>query len=95
MPKDMKTDGGAEGIVTKQSQPTSVPTEKGEPMIIYDGHEGKYRVCCSCRHNRIVEIMRDGIKQRENRCDIDGHQIGYLRCFDCWCRHWAIMKAEE
>ena len=64
-------------------------------MKVYGGHEGKDRVCCNCRHNHIVEIMRDGIKLLENRCDIDGHQIAYIHCFDCWCRHWAIIEAEE
>ena len=56
-------------------------------MEIYSGHEGKDRVCCNCKHNKIMP------KSTYVRCicDIDGHYIGYLENFDCWCRHWAKM----
>lgn len=54
-------------------------------MEIYSGHEGKDRVCCNCEHNKRMP------KSAYVRCicDIDGHYIGYLENFDCWCRHWA------
>lgn len=41
------------------------------------------RVCCNCRHR--VEI---------DRCEIDGHYIGYVAIFITWCRHWAKRKEE-
>lgn len=59
--------------------------EKGEPMEIYDGHEGKDRVCCNCRHNKRTPKKT----YIDCNCDIDGHYIGYIQCFDNWCRHWA------
>lgn len=43
------------------------------------------KVCCNCRHN-----IRTG--ETENikcNCEIDNHYIGYLECFDGWCRRWA------
>ena len=45
----------------------------------------KERVCCNCRHN----IRTDGGVNIECHCDIDGHYIGYLECFEHWCRRWA------
>lgn len=60
-------------------------------MEIYSGHEGKDRVCCNCRHNK---RMPKGTNI-QCRCDIDGHYIGYVECFDCWCRHWAKDPWQE
>lgn len=57
----------------------------GGDMVIYNGHEGKDRVCCNCRHN--IRIPQK--TYIECKCDIDGHCIGYTECFDCWCRRWA------
>ena len=42
------------------------------------------RVCCNCGNN---------IRTGENgnivcHCAIDGHYIGYIECFDGWCRRW-------
>jgi hypothetical protein len=58
-------------------------------MEIYSGHEGKARVCCSCRHNKRIPNGTD----MQCKCDIDGHYIGYIECFDCWCRRW--QRREE
>ena len=44
------------------------------------------RCCCNCRRN-----IRSG-KPIECHCEIDGHYIGYIQCFDGWCRHWAKDK---
>lgn len=44
------------------------------------------RKCVNCRH-RIVDD-----KHLSSSCEIDGHYIGYLKCFDGWCRHWAKDK---
>lgn len=43
------------------------------------------KVCCNCRHNIRTS---DG----ECHCDIDGHYIGYIDCFEHWCRRWARDK---
>lgn len=45
----------------------------------------KQRVCCNCRRNKRVEE-----KGHTNcYCEIDGHYIGYVECFECWCKYWA------
>lgn len=43
------------------------------------------RVCCNCRHN--IRIGEDANIQCH--CDVDGHFIGYIACFNHWCRKWA------
>lgn len=65
--------------------------QKEKEMKVYDGHEGKDRVCCNCRHNiRHNAITSDNeYIATINNCDIDGHYIGYSQCFDNWCRHWS------
>ena len=45
----------------------------------------KERVCCNCRHN--IRTGEGG--NIECHCDIDGHYIGYVECFEHWCRRWA------
>ena len=49
------------------------------------------KVCCGCRHNIRTE-EKTGI---ECHCDIDGHYIGYVTCFEHWCRHWALDKDDK
>ena len=39
----------------------------------------KQRVCCNCRH-------RD---TSTDKCDMDGHHVGYIDCFTQWCVHWS------
>ena len=48
------------------------------------------RVCCNCRHN-----IRTGDGFASCHCEIDGHYIGYVACFDDWCRHWASDEREQ
>lgn len=60
-------------------------------MEIYSGHEGKDRICCNCRHNE----RRPRKTYIECYCNIDGHYIGYVQCFDNWCRHWAKDSWQE
>ena len=43
------------------------------------------RCCCNCRHN----IRSGETGAVECRCEIDGHYIGYIECFEGWCRRWA------
>lgn len=46
------------------------------------------RCCCNCRHN-----IRRGEGARINcYCEIDWHYIGFLECFEGWCKHWAKDK---
>lgn len=49
------------------------------------------RVCCNCRHN----IRTGDPAHIENHCDIDGHYIGYVECFEGWCRRWAKDRTWE
>jgi len=43
------------------------------------------KVCCNCKHN----IRTDSGAYIRCHCDIDGHYIGYVECFEHWCRRWA------
>lgn len=47
------------------------------------------RCCCNCRHN--IRTERVNLPTVCN-CEIDGHYIGYVECFDDWCRRWASDK---
>ena len=42
----------------------------------------RQRCCCNCDHR-----MAD-----KWHCDIDGHYIGYVECFEGWCHHWTDKK---
>lgn len=46
------------------------------------------RCCCNCR--RCVRTWEGG--NCATHCEIDGHYIGYVECFENWCRHWAKDK---
>ena len=49
----------------------------------YPGVERK-RVCCNCGNN-----IRTGESANVKcHCAIDGHYIGYIECFEGWCRRW-------
>lgn len=43
------------------------------------------RKCVNCRHN--IRIPKKTYV--ECRCEIDNHYIGYVDCFEHWCRRWA------
>ena len=49
------------------------------------------KVCCNCRHNK--RVVRD--KRDECRCEIDDHFIGYIECFEGWCRRWAKERDND
>ena len=55
-------------------------SKDGERMSAENG-----KVCCNCRHN----IRTGEFGDIKCHCDIDGHYIGYVECFDHWCRRWA------
>lgn len=43
------------------------------------------RCCCNCRRN--IRTGKPG--EVSCHCEIDGHYIGYVECFEGWCRRWA------
>ena len=42
------------------------------------------RKCVNCGHN----VRQKEVTGIEDYCDCDNHHIGYLECFEGWCRHW-------
>lgn len=44
------------------------------------------RKCVNCRHNIRKEKPSGNI---ECVCEITNAHIGYVDCFEHWCRHWA------
>ena len=47
------------------------------------------RKCVNCRHNIRKEKPSGNI---ECMCEITNTHIGYVKCFEGWCRHWAKRK---
>lgn len=47
------------------------------------------RCCCNCNHDIRTE-GKDGIIVCN--CDVDNHYIGYVECFEGWCKRWASDK---
>jgi hypothetical protein len=47
------------------------------------------RKCVNCRHNIRKEKPSGNI---ECVCEITNEHIGYVKCFEGWCRHWAKQK---
>lgn len=48
------------------------------------------RVCCNCGHN--IRVKDDESNHIRCECAIDGHRIGYVECFEHWCRRWCKSK---
>ena len=46
--------------------------------------EQRKRCCCNCGNCQRI----DKGTHKETRCAIDGHYIGYVECFEHWCRRW-------
>lgn len=44
------------------------------------------RVCCNCGNNNRIKDDKGFVTHCE--CDIDGRYIGYIECFEHWCRRW-------
>ena len=57
------------------------PVKKQRRMVMAD----RKRCCCNCGRNIRHEVAPYGI---ECYCEIDGHYIGYIECFEGWCRRW-------
>ena len=49
------------------------------------------RVCCNCGNNVRTE---DGNGNIHCACAVDGHYIGYIECFEGWCRRWKKDEVE-
>lgn len=47
--------------------------------------------CCSCKHN-IREKEKSGIYCE---CEIDGHYINYVACFERVCEMWEEAENER
>ena len=50
------------------------------------------RCCCNCGRNIRHEVESYGI---ECYCEIDGHRIGYIECFEGWCRRWKSDPGKD
>lgn len=48
--------------------------------------EERKRVCCNCGNNIRIKDGKGFVTHCE--CAIDGHHIGYIECFEHWCRRW-------
>ena len=46
----------------------------------------KKRVCCNCGNNIRIKDEKGIVTHCE--CAVDGHYIGYVACFEHWCRRW-------
>ena len=46
------------------------------------------RVCCNCGNN----IRTGELSNIKCHCTIYGHYIGYIKCFEGWCKHWKKGK---
>lgn len=53
----------------------------------------KKRCCCNCGHNQRIPQSNQPLFVDHNECDLDGHRIGYVECFEHWCRHWKKDKS--
>ncbi len=49
------------------------------------------RCCCNCGRN--VRKNVDGLIKCY--CEIDNHYIGYVECFEGWCRRWKKERKWE
>lgn len=50
------------------------------------------RVCCNCGNNIRTA---DDMGYITCHCQIDGHYISYVQCFEGWCSHWRKEKRHE
>jgi len=60
-------------------------------IIVEPATEPMKRCCCNCRRN----IRAGQLGFVKCHCEIDGHYIGYVECFEHWCRRWAKAKEGE
>lgn len=91
----------ADGVPLKPIEVASARTKPDIPERLEKIHADiaaadipvkKKRVCCNCRHNVRTKDTTGMIKCN---CDIDGHYIGYVECFEHWCNHWSKGVGKE
>ncbi len=46
----------------------------------------RIRCCCNCGND--IRIKNDKGLVIHCECAIDGHYIGYIECFEGWCKRW-------
>lgn len=63
-----------------------VPSANVKRVKLYESRGDK--CCCNCR--RCLRVEEKG--HINTYCEVDGHWIGHVECFDSWCRHWAKEK---
>lgn len=51
------------------------------------------RRCVSCGHN--IRKQEPDEQHVVCRCELDGHYIGYVECFERWCPHWKRDRKWE
>lgn len=51
------------------------------------------RNCVNCGNN-IRTPREDNPCRIECHCKLDGHYIGYVKCFEGWCKHWCKDKLQ-
>lgn len=56
-----------------------------------DGSDRGERCCCFCARN----IRSGKVTNIKCYCDLDGHYIGYISCFEDWCKHWKRRKGDD
>ena len=61
--------------------------------IVVEEAPMRKRVCCNCARN--IRIKDEKGMVTENRCEIDGHYIGYVECFEGWCKRWKKDRTFE
>lgn len=63
------------------------------------GHLHPADTKCDCQKRRCVNGWNNKRIPKtdyvECRCEFDGHSIGYVECFEGWCRHWRKDRADN
>ena len=58
-------------------------------MQLIDAKKGK--CCCNCKHDK--RTWEGG--NCTTTCDIDGHYIGYVACFETMCEEWEEQDEDN
>lgn len=65
--------------------------EPGEVILISEPITQKdlKNCCCNCAHDIRIPSETNPDMVDHNECDIDGHYIGYVACFEDCCDNWS------
>lgn len=82
------------GFRESLSSSCEVPNSLTDFLIGIMGSAGKERkrACCNCGNNKRVTTESGHC---DCFCSIDGHYIGYIECFEGWCRRWRKDRKYE